>query len=207
MFKRGKDGEVSFDPPHLLMYFAFAVVILALTYFLFSNFNFGGNEKVSEIDSFRTQISGDLNPSMISGSVVKEISLPQGFDEFCVVDVDDADYGDVVDEADIRNSLVRNSHRNVFIYGEGKKASFYVSDLGVDTFPHYSCAKADAGIVEIELNSDGSTTSVKLPVNENYCKNAQEKTTSDGRNLCGYLDSTYYEGYKGECCSSYGYCC
>ncbi|HLC78741.1 MAG TPA: hypothetical protein VJH92_06465 [Candidatus Nanoarchaeia archaeon] len=207
MLKRGKGGEMRFDPPHLLMYFAFLVVILALVYFLFSNINIGDNGKVSEIDSFKMQLSGDLNPSMISGNVVKEISLPQGYDEFCVVDIDNADFGDAIDEADIRNSLARDSKRNVFLFGEGKKASFFVNDLGVDSFPYYSCAKASGGKIEMELNSDGSSTSVKLPVNEVYCKNAQDKTTNDGKNLCGYLDSVYYEGYKGECCSTYGYCC
>ena len=116
-------------------------------------------------------------------------------------------FGDAIDEADIRNSLARDSKRNVFLFGEGKKASFFVNDLGVDSFPYYSCAKASGGKIEMELNSDGSSTSVKLPVNEVYCKNAQDKTTNDGKNLCGYLDSVYYEGYKGECCSTYGYCC
>ncbi|MBI3623182.1 hypothetical protein HY212_03850 [Candidatus Pacearchaeota archaeon] len=204
MKKRG----LVFDPPHILVYFGIVLLVVVVIILISSNFtNAPKSQNTKEIDAFKQQLAGELNPSLISGQAVKEINLPQGYDEFCVVDAKGADFGDVVDEASIRNSLIRGSERNVFLFGQGKQVSFNVDSLSVNNFPYYSCAKSKDGKLQVEVNSQGNKVNLKLPVNENYCKNAQEKKLSNGGNLCAYLDSVYYQGYKGECCSSYGYCC
>ena len=208
MNNRDDKRGISFDPPHLLIYFGIALFAVILIILISSNLNSPQkNEDVKNVEAFRDILEGDLNPSLISGSVVKSYELPQGYDELCVVDVSDVDTGDIVDERKIQRSVAKGSERNIFLIGEGKEVSFYVEDLNLPSFPYYNCIESSQGRVELELSSDGSEVTTKLPANERYCKNAQEKVLSDGSNLCQYLDSVYYQGYKGECCQDYGYCC
>lgn len=203
-----KRGEFSFDPPHLLMYFVLLAVVIVLIALAVPNIGkFGKSENIKEVEDFKEQFSEDLNPSLISGSVIKNYELPEGYDEFCVVDASSVDSGDIVDKSKIQGSVVRGSLRNVFLFGDNKEVSFYVEDLALPSFPYYNCVETSNGNVDVQLNGDGNEVVVKLPVNERYCKNAQETRLSDGRNLCNYLDSVYYQGYKGECCSNYDYCC
>jgi len=208
MVIRGDKRGLSFDPPHILMYFVVLAIVIILVALTVPNIGkFGKGDDVTEVEAFRDTLEGDLNPSLISGNVVKSYELPEGYDEFCVVDVPSVDSGDIVDESKIQGSVERGSLRNIFLFGEEKQVSFYIEDLNLPSFPYYNCVEASQGKVEVELTSDGSEVTTKLPANERYCKNAQEKTLSDGRNLCEYLDSVYYTGYKGECCQEYGYCC
>lgn len=207
MFKRGKDGEVKLDPPHLLLYFGILVVVI-LVVVLITSIDFGSQGSGSSgVEDFKEQIEGDLNPSLISGNAVKEYELPNGYDELCFVDVSDVDAIDIVDVQKIQTSVLIGSQRNVFLFGNNREISFYVEDLNLPVFPYYNCAQAINGKVELKLSSNGQEITARLPVNVNYCKNAQEKTTNDGRTLCDFLDSVYYRGYKGECCSDHGYCC
>jgi len=208
MIKRADKRGISFDPPHLLVYFVVLSVVIVLVALAVPNIGkIGKSENIKEVEDFKAQIEEDLNPSLISGSVVKSYELPQGYDELCVVDASSVDSGDIVDKSKIQGSVVRGSLRNVFLFGDNKEVSFYVEDLALPSFPYYNCVETSEGEIELQLNNNGEDVVVKLPVNEKYCKNAEEKTLSDGRNLCNYLDSVYYQGYKGECCQEHGYCC
>lgn len=206
-FWRDKRG-LAFDPPHLLIYFGVLLFAVILIILISSNLNSPQkNEDVKDVEAFRDTLEGDLNPSLISGNVVKSYDLPQGYDEFCFTDTRSVDAVNIVDNSKIQGSVVRGSLRNVFLFGKGKEVSFYVDSLALPGFPYYNCANVKEGKVEVELSSDGKEVTAKLPVNGEYCKHAQENELSDGRNLCSYLDNVYYQGYKGECCQEYGYCC
>jgi len=205
---RGDKRGIEFDPPHLLVYFVIVAVIIALMALAISNSGVSNKPvEVKEVDIFKKQLEQDLKPSLISGQVVKEYDLPEGYTEFCVVDVNNADAGDVVDQLDVRDSLYKGSSRNVFLTGKNKKISFNIQGIGVSNFPYYACAEANKGKVELTAENQKGEVIVKLPPNINYCKNAQDQTLEDGRNLCDYLNDVYYPGYKEGCCKDYGYCC
>ncbi|MBI2045392.1 hypothetical protein HYT23_05010 [Candidatus Pacearchaeota archaeon] len=189
---------------HIYGYVIAGAVIVILLLLVF--FQFTSKEK-SDLVGFKEELESDLSSASMTGAITKNYALPDGYSEVCFTDVNDVDAANVIDNWIIQRSVVRKSLKNVFLLGDNKKTSFYIQGLNVASFPHYSCARVEDGKVQIQLNSDNGKVVAKLPVNSNYCKNAQEKKLSDGRNLCSYLDSVYYQGYKGECCSSYGYCC
>ena len=200
-------GGLSFDPPHILMYFVVLAIVIVLIALTIPNIGrFGRGNDVTDVEAFRDTLESDLNPSLISGSVVKSYELPQGYDELCFTDTRQVDAVNVVDNPRIQGSVIR-SQRNVFLFGERGEISLYIDNLAVPGFPYYNCADAKAGVVEVELTKEGYDVVARLPVNEEYCNNAEATTLSDGRNFCSYLDGVYYQGYKGECCSSYGNCC
>lgn len=146
MFKRVKKGEFSFDPPHLLMYFAGLVVIVVLLILVFPNIgNVGKGNEVTDVEAFRDTLEGDLNPSLISGNVVKSYELPQGYDELCFTDTRQVDPVNVVDNSRIQGSVIK-SPRNVFLFGERGEVSLYIDSLTVPGFPYYNCADAESGV-------------------------------------------------------------
>jgi len=196
------------NPKHSVFAFVLiGIVVVVLLVLIF--IQLGPKSKISygEVEMLRNELSADANPSLISGNIVKSYTIPSGFNEICFSDVRNIDVGDIVDDSDIQDSVARGSLRNVFLSGDGKKVSFYVEHLGVPGFPYYNCVNVENGKVDVSLNEVDGNVEVKLPANENYCINAQNTFSSDGKNLCGYLDSVYYQGYKGECCQDYGYCC
>ncbi len=189
---------------HIYGYVLAGVVVLILALLVILQFTGKGG---SDVIDFRESLESDFSDYSLTGAVVKDYTLPQGYNEICFTDMEDVEAVNVVDNQIIQGNVVRGVFRNVYLFGEDKKTSFYVDGLNLGHFPYYACAKAENGKVEVELTSDGTEVDAKLPVNEKYCKNSQETLFDDGSSLCKYLDNVYYEGYKEECCSGYGYCC
>ena len=189
---------------HIFGYVIAGAVILILV--LLAVLQFSGKGK-SDVMGFKGELESDFSSRSLTGAVVKDYELPSGYNEICFTDMDDVEAVNVVDNSIIQGNVVRGVYRNVYLYGEDKKTSFYVDGLNLGYFPYYACAKAEGGKVEVELTSNGNEVDAKLPVNEKYCKNSQETLFDDGSNLCKYLNNIYYEGYKEECCSKHGYCC
>ena len=189
---------------HIFGYVIVGSVILILVLLVALQFASKGK---SDVVDFREELESDFSSKSLTGAVVKDYELPQGYNEICFTDMEDVEAVNVLDNSIIQGNVIHGVFRNVYLFGEDKKTSFYVDGLNLGHFPYYACAKTENGKVSVELNSDGREVDVKLPVNEKYCKNSQETRFDDGSNLCSYLNKIYYEGYKEECCSDHGYCC
>jgi hypothetical protein len=184
-----------------------AAVLVILIVLVFSGGNKERNILPNEIQGFKEQLLSDFNPSSITGQISKEYDLPKGYTEFCVIDKENVDISDIVDKLKVRKSSDLESGRNIFLLGSKGMVSFSIEDVVLPAYPYYSCIESSNGGIEMTLDNLAGKTLVKLPPNSDYCRNAQNKQSDDGSNLCKYLDEVYYEGYKEGCCNNYGFCC
>ena len=185
-----------------LGYIVAGVVIIVLLVLIFTQL--GGGEGVG---AFEKDLKKDLSSASLTGAVTKSYELPSGYGEICFVDLENINMLDIVDKPTIKSSVVAGIGNNVFLFGREEFKSFYIEDIKVSSYPYYNCVKGISGKIEISAQERNGEVIVKLLPNSNFCRNAQNKRLDDGSNLCGYLDSLFFEGYKEECCENYGYCC
>ena len=202
-----KRGQVA---GQIFVYIAGIIIISMIIFFglrIFSNVNKTMEKYVST--EFQNKIKSDVN-SLVgsSGSYsTNKYTLPNGFNEICFVDINNAKLSDVKNYPIILDSVKSGSTNNVFLFGPKNFGAFYVDNLGNFENPYITCSEAISSVSEIKLFSLGDVVFVNAGAYKKFCEVASKLTLSDGSSGCTGLDIAYYVGYKQDCCDKYAPLC
>ncbi len=122
------------------------------------------------VAKFFSQMRNDV--SVLKGDYgtekLREYAMPEGFDTFCVVDLNRVDPDRIFSEPLVKDSVKSGVNANIFILnkGSGKFDSSFIDGIKIENFPYFSCYKARSSIVPLSLKSLGNEVIILAPPNE-----------------------------------------
>jgi len=152
---------------------------------------------------FKNRLSKDVEGmSYEMGSVdVVKYPLPSGYSEICIVDLEKVNVTNLFDYPQIRSYIISGAEKNVFFFSNDGFHADFISDLGVLSYPYFSCIDRK-GAIEISIEGGEGKGKVRLPPKKEHCENAAANSPWG----CLVLDYTFGEGYKEDCKEDYGFC-
>lgn len=191
--------------PTSLFLIIFSILIIVLILFFGFKAVTSMREKAekSSLIKFRETFKNDLESQKKNvGSVsIKEYLLPEGVNEICFLDINNANPDQIINHEIMKLSLTNGEPENIFLTLKSRVETMQIEDLRLENDPYYSCYYPIGGKIKITIKSDGESIQVRMPPNQVYCNNAQEAE------LCNGLDIVFYTGYKSGCCKEFNLCC